>query len=100
MNFFQILDIQKLKDDLLNDLNNDPCLVMNVQQPTTVLPLQKELIKTNLKLGCRTHILDFKLRNITLSTVFDNNEFFTNDNTLSNYLFEQNDKQRIRVEVK
>ncbi len=69
LNFFQVLDIQKLKDDLLNDLNNDPCLVMNVQQPTTVLPLQKELIKTNLRLGCRTHILDFKLRNITLSTV-------------------------------
>jgi hypothetical protein len=88
LNFFQILDIQKLKDDLLNDLNNDPCLVMNVQQPTTVLPLQKELIKTNLRLGCRTHILDFKLRNITLSTVFDNSEFYANDNTLSNYLFD------------
>jgi len=88
LNFFQVLDIQKLKDDLLNDLNNDPCLVMNVQQPTTVLPLQKELIKTNLRLGCRTHILDFKLRNITLSTVFDNSEFYANDNTLSNYLFD------------
>lgn len=87
LNFFEILDVQQIKDEILNSLNSNSCLVMNTATPTSVSPLQKEIIKSNLQIACRTHIVDFKLRKINLTSVFDNTEFYKLDNTLSNYLF-------------
>lgn len=88
LDFFQVLDIQQLKEDTLNTINNNPCIAMNTSIPTSVQPIQMEIIKTNLRLACRTHILDFKLRKINLTSVFDNTEYYKLDNTLSNYLFD------------
>jgi len=88
LNFFEIIDVQQVKDEILNSLNSNPCLVMNTATPTSVTPLQKEIIKSNLQIACRTHIVDFKLRKINLTSVFDNTEFYKFDNTLSNYLFD------------
>ena len=87
LNFFEILDVQQIKDEILNSLNSNSCLVMNTATPTSVSLLQKEIIKSNLQIACRTHIVDFKLRKINLTSVFDNTEFYKLDNTLSNYLF-------------
>jgi hypothetical protein len=87
LNFFEILDVQQIKDEILNSLNSNSCLVMNTATPTSVSPLQKEIIKSNLQIACRTHIVDFKLRKVNLTSVFDNTEFYKLDNTLSNYLF-------------
>ena len=87
LNFFEILDVQQIKDEILNSLNSNSCLVMNTATPTSVSPLQKEIIKSNLQSACRTHIVDFKLRKVNLTSVFDNTEFYKLDNTLSNYLF-------------
>jgi hypothetical protein len=88
LNFFEILDVQQIKDEILNSLNKNSCLVMNTETPTSVSPLQKEIIKSNLQLACRTHIVDFKLRKVNLTSVFDNTEFYKFDNTLPNYLFD------------
>jgi len=88
LNFFEILDVQQIKDEILNSLNNNTCLVMNTATTTSVSPLQKEIIKSNLQLACRTHIVDFKLRKVNLTSVFDNTEFYKFDNTLPNYLFD------------
>lgn len=87
LNFFEILDVQQIKDEILNSLSSNSCLVMNTAIPTSVSPLQKEIIKSNLQIACRTHIVDFKLRKVNLTSVFDNTEFYKLDNTLSNYLF-------------
>lgn len=87
LNFFEVLDVQQIKDEILNSLNNNSCLVMNTATSVSVTPLQKEIIKSNLQLACRTHIVDFKLRKINLTSVFDNNEFYKFDDTLPNYLF-------------
>ena len=77
LNFFEILDVQQIKDEILNSLNNNTCLVMNTATTTSVSPLQKEIIKSNLQLACRTHIVDFKLRKVNLTSVFDNTEFIS-----------------------
>ena len=87
LNFFSVLDIPQLKDEVLNLFNNNPCLVVNTQPSTVVEPLRAQMIKANLYLSCRAHILDFKLRKLNLTSVYDNKEFFTNDNTIVNYLF-------------
>jgi hypothetical protein len=50
---------------------------MNTAATTSVSPLQKEIIKSNLQLACRTHIVDFKLRKVNLTSVFDNTEFIS-----------------------
>jgi len=87
LNFFQTLNIQQLKDEVSNSFSENPCLSMNTEVPTIVTPLQTQIIKANLSLNCRIHILDFKLRKINLTSIFDNTEFFTKDDTLVNYLF-------------
>jgi len=87
LNFFSVLDIPQLKDEVLNLFNNNPCLVVNTQPSTVVEPLRAQMIKANLYLSCRAHILDFKLRKLNLTSVYDNREFFTNDNTIVSYLF-------------
>jgi hypothetical protein len=87
LNFFSVLDIPQLKDEVLNLFNNNPCLVVNTQPSTVVEPLRAQMIKANLYLSCRAHILDFKLRKLNLTSVYDNKEFFTNDNTIVSYLF-------------
>lgn len=87
LNFFSLIDVQQLKDDLFDSFNKNPCLVVNTQVNTSLEPLQIELIKTNLKLSCRAHILDFKLRTINLVSIFDNSEFYKLDDSLITYLF-------------
>jgi hypothetical protein len=87
LNFFDVLDIQQLKEEIINTLTSDPCLMMNIETNSTADPIQMELIKGNMYLGMRSHILDFKLRSILLTSVFDNTQFYNNDNTLVNYLF-------------
>jgi len=87
LNFFSLIDVQQLKDDLFNSFNKNPCLVVNTEVNTSLQPLQIELIKTNLKLSCRAHILDFKLRAINLVSIFDNSEFYTLDDSVISYMF-------------
>lgn len=80
INYFELLDIQQIKEETIDNTVSNPCFLMDVDnQKKLIDPLKLELIKTNFRILCRTIILSCKLQNLFISSVFDNNEFFTSD---------------------
>jgi len=88
LDFLGLIDVQNLKDTLFQELNDDPCLVINTESSTLIEPLKLQMVKNNFYLTCRAHIIDFSLRNLFISSVFQNKNFYSFDNSLSNYTFD------------
>lgn len=88
LDFLGLIDVQNLKDTLFQELNDDPCLVINTEPSTLIEPLKLQMVKNNFYLTCRAHIIDFSLRNLFISSVFQNKNFYSLDNSLSNYIFD------------
>ena len=88
LDFLGLIDVQNLKDTLFQELNDDPCLVINTEASTLIEPLKLQMVKNNFYLTCRAHIIDFSLRNLFISSVFQNKNFYSLDNSLSNYIFD------------
>lgn len=88
LDFLGLIDVQNLKDTLFQELNDDPCLVINTEPSTLIEPLKLQMVKNNFYLTCRAHIIDFSLRNLFISSVFQNKNFYSFDNSLSNYTFD------------
>lgn len=91
--FFQVVDIQEIKERANNFFSSNPCLLLDTNPNQTIEPLKVAMIKTNFQLLCRTVISTIKMQNIFLSSVFDNTEFYkSNDNyfdsTLVDYAYE------------
>lgn len=88
LDFLGLVDVQNLKDTLFKELNEDPCLVINTEQNTLIEPLKLQMVKNNFYLACRTHIIDFSLKNLLFSSVFENKSFYTQDTSLLNFSFD------------
>lgn len=88
LDFLGLIDVQSLKDALFKELNEDPCLVINTEPSTLIEPLKLQMVKNNFYLTCRAQIIDFSLRNLFISSIFQNKSFYSYDNSLSNYMFE------------
>jgi hypothetical protein len=88
LNFLGIVNIEELKEQIFNNFSNDPCLVIDTEPDPEIHPLRVEMIKGNYYLACRTHILDFQLRNILVTSIFDNTELYKLDNSYVNYCFD------------
>jgi hypothetical protein len=73
-----IVDVQQLKDEVFNTFMNDPCLAVDAEPDPEMHPLRLQIVKGNYYLSCRTHILDFHLRNLLTVSIFDNNQFYQN----------------------
>ncbi len=87
-NAFQLLNIQKIKEDLLKYLNDNVCDVVNTQPDPYMHPLKMQLIKNNIKVSMKIHIIDMLLRNTLLMSVFNPKSFTKLDNSLASYCFE------------
>lgn len=83
-----IVDVQQLKDEVFDTFANDPCLVADAEPDPEMHPLRVQIVKGNYYLSCRTHILDFHLRNLLIISIFDNNEFYRNDTSYINYVYD------------
>lgn len=86
--FFQILDIQELKESIANTLLSNPCFVMDSKPDPTINALKLELMKANFRLLCRTIVLSIKLQNVFLTSVFNNNEFYKSNNLFDSSLID------------
>lgn len=90
--FYDLVDIQQLKEYATNIFSSDPCLLMDADNVNAVIePLKLALVKVNFKTLCRTVITTLKLQNIFLSSVFNNHEFYKSDkyydSTFADYAF-------------
>jgi len=83
-----IVDVQQLKDEVFNTFMNDPCLAVDAEPDPEMHPLRLQIVKGNYYLSCRTHILDFHLRNLLTISIFDNNQFYQNDTSYINYIYD------------
>jgi hypothetical protein len=97
INFLDFLDIQQLKDSVLNNLSNDPCILLDSKPKQTIHPLKQQFLKTNFITLCRLHIGYLKICNLYLSTVFDNSEFYNKDTTFINFAFTTFKQQMSRL---
>lgn len=93
MNYHEILDIEELKESIVNNITSNPCFLMDINNLNAPInPLKLEMMKGNFRLLCRTLILYTKLQNLFISSVFDNTEFYTSgdykDSTFLDYCFE------------
>jgi len=93
MNYHEILDIEELKEGIVNNITSNPCFLMDINNLNAPInPLKLEMMKGNFRLLCRTLILYTKLQNLFISSVFDNTEFYTSgdykDSTFIDYCFE------------
>lgn len=88
LNFLGLVDVQGLKDEIFNNFKNDTCLVMDTEPDPDMHPMRLQIVKGNFYLSCRTHIVDFQFRNILNTSVFDNKEFYKNDNSYVNYCYQ------------
>ncbi len=88
LNFLGLVDVQGLKDEIFDNFKNDTCLVMDIEPDPEMHPLRLQIVKGNFYLSCRTHIVDFQLRNILNTSVFDNKEFYKNDSSYVNYCYQ------------
>ena len=91
--FYDLVDIQQLKELSSNIFATDPCLLMDSENATaTVEPIKVALLKTNFRLLCRTIITTLKLQSVFLCSVFNNEEFYKSgayyDSTFVDYAFE------------
>lgn len=91
--FYDLVDIQQLKEYATNLFSADPCLLMDSDNINAVIePLKIALVKVNFKTLCRTILTNLKLQNIFLCSVFDNTEFYKSgnyyDSTFVDYAFE------------
>lgn len=91
--FFDLPDIQQLKEYSSNIFTADPCLLMdtdNINAP--IKPIKLALVRINFRLLCRTIVTTMKLQNIFLTSIFNNEEFYKSgnyyDSTLIDYAFE------------
>lgn len=87
LNLIGVLNIQELKEQVFNNFASDPCLAVDTEPDPEMHPLKLQMVKANYYLSCRTHILDMQLRNLLVSSVFDNTELYLNDNSYINYCF-------------
>ena len=87
-NAFQLLNIQKIKEDLLKYLNDNVCDVVNTQPDPYMHPLKMQLIKNNIKVSMKIHAIDILLRNTLLISVFNPKSFTKLDNSFASYCFE------------
>jgi len=97
INFLDFLDIQQLKDSVLNSLSNDPCILLDSKPKSTIHPLKQQFLKTNFITLCRLHVGYLKICNLYLSTVFDNSEFYSKDTTFINFAFTTFKQQMSRL---
>jgi hypothetical protein len=88
LDWLGVIDTQQLKDEVFNNFANDPCLSTDVSPDPEMHPLRLQIIKGNYYLSCRTHIIDFQLRNLLLMSIFNNNEFYSNDTSYINYIYD------------
>ena len=47
LDFLGLIDVQSLKDALFQELNEDPCLVINTEPSTLIEPLKLQMVKNN-----------------------------------------------------
>ena len=87
INFLDFLDIQELKDKVVDSVSNDPCILMD-PKPKPVHPLKEQMLKANFISLCRLHINYLKMCNLFLSSVFENSEFYSKDTTFSTYAYQ------------
>lgn len=87
LDWLGVIDPQQLKDEVFNNFAKDPCLSTDVSPDPEMHPLRLQIIKGNYYLSCRTHIIDFQLRNLLLMSVFNNKEFYSNDTSYINYVY-------------
>lgn len=97
INFLDFLDIQELKNSVINSLSNDPCILLDSKPKQTIHPLKQQFLKTNFISLCRLHIGYLKICNLYLSTVFDNSEFYKNDTTFVDFAFITFKQQMVRL---
>jgi len=93
MNYHEILDIEELKEGIVNNITSNPCFLMDINNLNAPInPLKLEIMKGNFRLLCRTLILYTKLQNLFISSVFNNTEFYMSgdykDSTFIDYCFE------------
>lgn len=93
MNYHEMLDIQELKESIVNNITSNPCFLMDINNINAPInPLKLEMLKGNFRLLCRSLILFTKLQNLFVSSVFDNTEFYGSgdykDSTFVDYCFE------------
>jgi len=98
-NPFQLLNMQKIKDDLLNYLNENVCDVVNTQPDPYMHPLKMQLIKNNLKVSMKIHSIDILLRNTLLVSVFNPKSFTRIDNSVASYAFQTYIDKLKRIDI-
>jgi hypothetical protein len=90
--FYQIIDIQQLKESSSDIFGSNPCLLMDSNQKNTIEPIKLSLMRSNFQLFCRTVITTIKLQNVFLTSVFNNEEFYKSDDyydsTLIDYCYQ------------
>jgi len=86
--FQNLIDIQKLKEEINKDINENPCIILDPELNEDNHPLKNKMIKESFMLLMQAHIIDIQLRNILLVSVFDSKSFYKNDSTFSDFCFE------------
>jgi hypothetical protein len=94
--FFKLIDVQGTKDSLNKKLSDNPCMVIDTEPNEQAHPLQVEIIKEAFLLSARAHIVDYSLRNLPLTSTFDNLTFYQNDSSYADFIA-QSFIQRIEV---
>lgn len=86
--FFKLIDVQGVKDALNKKMQDNPCMVLDTESNPQTHPLKIEMIREAFLLSARAHIVDYSLRNILITSVFDNTNFYLKDSSYADFVFE------------
>lgn len=88
VDFFKLIDVQSVKDSLNKKIKDDPCMVLDTESNEQMHPLKIQMIREAFLLAARAHIIDYSLRNIFLTSIFNNNNFYEKDSSYANFVYE------------